>query len=130
MGELETLIDGDPRIFQNLAKFIDVCRSPLGCLRQLGLSSHPSCAVIKGTRDPIITKIVYHADPYMLYQFEPPSVLPDNPGDGPAGIAQQMAVPPGVGGGGGGGGGHEPAEGHQPAEDRQPVSAGQLPGVA
>eukprot|EP00975_Prorocentrum_lima_P061578 12880717-Prorocentrum_lima.AAC.1 len=50
--------------------------TPHRCLRHLGLQVRPATHRIRHGRDPMYGKIVYHADPYMLYTWQPPPVLP------------------------------------------------------
>ena len=66
--EIEAALERDPSLLKRLAAFAEKAHSPARALQMLGLSHHPSAALIKGYRDPIHSKIVYHADPGTLYR--------------------------------------------------------------
>ena len=55
-------------------KCIQVARNPQKLIAQLGLSRHPACALAKHGWDRIYRKVVYHADPYSLYNRQQPAL--------------------------------------------------------
>ena len=68
MPLIESVLDANPRFITDLAAAADKVHSPARALKLLGLEHHPSAALITGYRDPMHSKIVYHADPGTLYR--------------------------------------------------------------
>lgn len=54
---------------------VQVARNPQKLVAKLGLARHPSCSFAKSGWDPIFRKIVYHADPFSLYNASRPELF-------------------------------------------------------
>ncbi|CAE7235205.1 unnamed protein product [Symbiodinium sp. CCMP2456] len=70
LGEIKRVLTSEDTT--SFIECIQVARNPQKLIARLGLSRHPACALAKHGWDRIYRKVVYHADPYSLYNRQQP----------------------------------------------------------
>lgn len=82
VGEIKSAFKEDPACITDFAEKVYRTRSAFTAVKLLNLDCHPEAKAAQSSRDPVFTRIVYHADPYVKYGMAHPELPVDKPPHG------------------------------------------------